>query len=141
MKRRIIIEVICSMLIFLFVYAASNKLLDYNLFKAQLHFFPLLSFAINFMPWILPLTELIVAALLFIPVTRLYGFFGSALLLTIFTVYLTVMVATQNNLPCSCGGVLQSMSWKQHIVFNIGFILLSATGIVLMKKQTQNHSQ
>ncbi|MDQ2656909.1 MAG: hypothetical protein M3Y60_05770, partial [Bacteroidota bacterium] len=40
-------------------------------------------------------------------------------------------------LPCSCGGVLNSLGWKAHLVFNIVFTLLSIVGIMLMAQPTR----
>src|SRR3546814_5749620 len=51
----------------------------------------------------------------------------------VFTAYLLNMVFTVDSLPCSCGGVISSMSFDQHIVFNAGFIVLAVIGLVLYK--------
>ena len=42
MKRQLIIQSIAALLILVFVYAASSKLLNYHLFAAQLEMHPLL---------------------------------------------------------------------------------------------------
>jgi hypothetical protein len=48
-----------------------------------------------------------------------------------FTGYIIAITRFSDNVPCSCGGVLQTMSWNQHMVFNIVFILLALTGVFL----------
>lgn len=134
MTRKLIVEIICSLLIFLFTYTALSKLNTYSFFKAQLTLYPLLSNFSSFLTWFLPLAELSVAILLFIPKTRLYGLCCAAVILTIFTIYLLIMVTTKPSLPCTCGGFLQSMSWKQHIIFNTVFVILSFVGIISILK-------
>jgi len=55
-------------------------------------------------------------------------------LMTVFTLYIAYMLLFTPKLPCSCGGVLQQMTWKQHLLFNIGFTLLAAYAIWLKKE-------
>jgi len=45
------------------------------------------------------------------------------------------MVITDDNLPCSCGGVIQQLSWTQHIVFNLIFIAAGGIGIWMARKK------
>lgn len=79
-----------------------------------------------------------IATLLIIPFTRIPGLYGSAILLFIFTAYLTGMILTDKHLPCSCSGIISSLSWGQHIVFNLVFLTIAITGILLNKKRTKN---
>lgn len=137
MKRNTIVEIITALLIVLFVYAALSKLLAYQLFVAQLHTHPYLKHFGGFIAWSLPLTEFIVAVLLIFSPTRLASLYASVILLMIFTIYLVLMLLSGKDLPCSCGGVINGLNWKQHIVFNIGFTGLAITGIVLEKKQNK----
>jgi hypothetical protein len=67
----------------------------------------------------------------------IYGAFG---LMLIFTFYIAYMIGFAAQLPCSCGGVLKEMSWKQHLFFNIGFTLLSLAGILLQRKRSDTQS-
>ncbi|MEJ0031509.1 MAG: MauE/DoxX family redox-associated membrane protein [Bacteroidota bacterium] len=41
--------------------------------------------------------------------------------MVMFTAYIVVITRFSEYTPCSCGGVLEKMSWDQHLVFNIGF--------------------
>jgi putative oxidoreductase len=75
---------------------------------------------------------------LFIPSMRVTGLYASVLLISIFTIYLGYMIFFIPALPCSCGGVLRYLSWQQHVVFNLFFILLAVAGIYLYKKNTQH---
>ena len=127
------------MLILLFTYTGLSKLSGYGFFKSQLSLYPVLNHFTGLLPWALPAAELIISALLFIPAYRIYGFWCSAIILCVFTGYLIVMVLYKSNLPCSCGGVIKNLSWKQHIIFNLFFLALSVTGIIL-KKSSDNIS-
>ena len=137
MKRNLIIEIISSLLILLFVYTAISKLLDYNNFKTVLSRSPLIGSKATIVALALPITEALVSVLLFIPRTRLWGFYGSVTLMSVFTLYLGYMINFTPKLPCSCGGVLKQLNWNQHLVFNIFFLALSVTGLVLERKRVK----
>lgn len=135
MKSKVLIQIICLLLILLFTYAGFSKLADHAMFFVQLVRFPWMSPMAAFISWFAPLAELAIALLLLFPSTRLYGLYGSLLLLVLFTVYLAMMVSMKVNLPCSCGGVISQLSWRQHIFFNLFFIALASAGIYLMKNR------
>jgi hypothetical protein len=141
MKRKLIIEIISSLLILLFVYTAISKFLDYTSFKQVLSKSPLIGSQGAIVAIALPVTELFIAALLFMPRTKLWGLYSSFALMALFTLYLGYMIAFSPNLPCSCGGVLKQMTWNQHLVFNIFFTLLAFAGIVLNRKQSKRKQE
>ncbi len=136
MKQQITIELICFLLILLFVYAALNKLFDYNSFKQQLFYSPYISF-LSVIAWLLPATELVTALMLAFKPTRFLGLLLSFFLMLGFTAYIGIMLLGNPHLPCTCGGVLKQMTWKQHLLFNVFFLLLSAGGVFLKTKQTK----
>lgn len=124
-------DIICGLLILLFTYAAITKLTDQQHFQAVLAQMLLLKYIAGFTSFALPVTELGVCALLFMPDTRLLGLYASFALLIAFTVYIGYMILFAPYLPCSCGGFLQKLNWTQHLVFNFIFISLSAIAIKL----------
>lgn len=134
MKNNRAIELIAAVLICLFVYASLSKLLSYSTFVAQLNMHPMLKPFAGFFAWAIPVAESVIAILLFLPHTRLIGFKASLAIMTIFTLYITGMLLFNTHLPCSCGGVLQSLTWKQHLLFNLFFMLLAFVGGRLGKK-------
>ncbi|MGB8194393.1 MAG: MauE/DoxX family redox-associated membrane protein, partial [Chitinophagaceae bacterium] len=88
MKRSTIVEIISSLLILLFMYAAVSKLLDYQTFKLQLNRSPFITQFAGVTAWALPAGEILVAlALTFLP-TRLVGLYASLFLMTMFTAYI-----------------------------------------------------
>jgi len=124
-------DIICGLLVLLFTYAAVSKLTDRPHFQAVLAQMLLIKHLAGFISFALPVTELVVCALLFVPAIRLLGLYASLGLLVSFTIYIGNMIVFAPKLPCNCGGVLEQMSWTQHLVFNLVFIALSASAIKL----------
>src|SRR6478672_3526815 len=110
MKRIVTTEFISSLLVFLFGYTAISKLLSINLFEAVLEQSPLISSGAAMLAWQIPLVELFIVLLLIFSSTRIMGLWMSGIMLFLFTVYLCYMVLFTPNLPCSCGGVISSLS-------------------------------
>ena len=110
-------ELISSLLILLFVYTGLSKLLSIERFEAVLGQSPIISSGAGMLAWQVPLTELGIALLLFFSATRLVGLWAALVLLSLFTLYLGWMVLFAPHLPCSCGGVIGSLSWKQTYCF------------------------
>ncbi len=52
----------------------------------------------------------------------------------LFAGYIGYMLVFVKHLPCSCGGVLQGLSWGQHLLFNLLFLLLAVMGTLLESK-------
>ena len=134
MKNRIL-DIICGLLILLFVYAAASKLFDYTLFKMQLRNSPLIASYAGTIAWLLPIAEVIIVVTLTVMHTRLFGLYASLFLLLLFTFYIAGMLLSGVNLPCSCGGIIRELSWGQHLLFNLFFIALSIAGIVLLNRK------
>ena len=134
LRKNMIVEVICSLLIILFIYAALSKLAGYDRFTVQLSKSPFITSFSNFVAWSIPAVELLIAILLVINRTRLIGLYASFFLMSLFTAYLIIMLNLSYYIPCSCGGVLEHLSWNQHIVFNAFFIAISAAGAIIQHK-------
>lgn len=127
--RNRIIEVIVALYILLWMYAAVSKLLDFEVFSVQLKKSPVLGDNAALLAVLVPGVEIILAVLLTVPVFRLMGLIGSFLLMSAFTIYLFVITRYSSYVPCSCGGILEGLSWDSHIIFNLFFISLSVWGI------------
>ena len=128
-----LIEIISALLILLFAYTAINKLLDHPKFQMMLSQSPLIKNMAGFISYALPIGELITALFLAIPKYRKWGFSVSLSLMIIFTIYLAYMIYFVRDVPCSCGGVIEKLSWKQHLIFNISFTALCVAGLQLLK--------
>jgi hypothetical protein len=121
-----IIELIAALFILLFVYTAASKFLAQTLFLYTLKGLPLIGFAAAYLAWIIPALEVLAAILLFFPTTRRLGFMLALALMSAFTIYVGYMITTSTHLPCSCGGIIASLSWKQHLWLNV-FLTAVAT--------------
>jgi hypothetical protein len=62
-----------------------------------------------------------------------------------FTGYIAHMLHIRK-FTCSCGGILEKMTWTQHLYFNIGCAVLAILALVYNKKYSRpadgdsNHS-
>jgi hypothetical protein len=139
MYRKIALEIISIALIVLFLYTATNKLFKLEPFESVLSKSPLIGNNAAVIALAIPSIEIIVSACLFFSRTRRIGFYASFILMSLFTVYIAYMLLFASKLPCSCGGVLSQLTWKQHLVFNIFFMIISLMGIYLSKR-TNKHS-
>ena len=137
----LIADIISGVLLILFLYTSISKLAGYATFTIVLSSSPLLKPLAGIIAWLLPVTEIAIALLLFFPVTRPKGLQASFILISVFTLYLVYMVLFTPHLPCNCGGVLQFLTWPQHILFNVFFILLSGVGILLYQKNKNRQSE
>ncbi|MCG8321171.1 MAG: hypothetical protein MI921_16830, partial [Cytophagales bacterium] len=130
-KKKIALEIICFLFILLFTYAAVTKLMDYQKFTVQIGQSPLLTDFAGVLAWAVPGVELLIAGMLAITRLRLIGLYAAFSLMVMFTAYIIAILQFSDSIPCSCGGVLEAMGWTEHLIFNIGFVLLGFTGIVL----------
>ena len=132
--------------ILLFCYAAISKIMDFEKFKIQIKDSSLLGSFSEILPVSIIVIELVLVGLLCYQKTRNTGLLGSFILMLFFTGYIAHMLLTSENLPCSCGGILEKMTWKQHLYFNIGCAVLAILALVYNKKYSRpadgdsNHS-
>jgi uncharacterized membrane protein YphA (DoxX/SURF4 family) len=134
LKKRLAVEIIALLFVILFLYTGIAKLMDFDVFQEQLMDSPILSFAAPMVAWGLPFMEFIVSLALFIPKYRQLGLYASFILMILFTGYVGWLLAFAPELPCSCGGIMEELSWPAHLVVNIALVGLALTGIILAKK-------
>jgi hypothetical protein len=129
-----LVDLIASLFILLFLYTGLSKLREQEEFQIVLLKSPFLAASAITLSWLLPIIEIATSVLLFFPTTRKYGLATSAILMAIFTIYISYMLLFTPNLPCSCGGVLKQLNWVQHLWFNIFFLLLSILALWLSNR-------
>ena len=132
--RKTVIEIISALFALLWCYAAISKLLDYGTFRVQLGKSPLITEFAGFAAVAVPLSELVIAGMLLTKRFRLQGMYASLFLMTLFTVYIIAILNFSYYIPCSCGGILSSLGWSEHLIFNMLFVVLAITAIILMNK-------
>ena len=131
-----IITIISYLFIFLFIYAAISKLLDYNDFSIKIGQSPLLSPFAGYVAIGVPVIELFIAADLLLRSWRVTSLFAALCLMTAFTVYIFIILNFSSFVPCSCGGILEKLGWTEHLIFNLVFVLLAILGLLL----SENHA-
>jgi len=90
--------------------------------------------------WALPFTELAIVALLIFDRTRLAGLYAAFIVMIAFTFYTAVVLMhVFKYIPCSCGGIIKNLSWQQHLVFNLFFVLISLIGILKYPMKTSKN--
>jgi len=127
-------ETIAALLIILFLYASISKFLDFKTFVGEMNNQPFPNTLTPFLVWTLPSLEIAIALSLFFNYTRLVGLYASLFFMSLFTLYAgAILLHLFLYIPCSCGGVIRKLSWRQHLVFNLFFLCLSVMGILLKR--------
>jgi uncharacterized membrane protein YphA (DoxX/SURF4 family) len=138
LNKRLAVEIIALLFVILFLYTGIAKLMEFDVFQEQLNDSPILEPVASLVAWGLPITEFIVSIALFIPKYRLRGLYAAFTLMILFTTYVAILLSISTELPCSCGGIMEALSWPAHLVVNIALIGLALTGIILAKKIKRN---
>lgn len=99
---------------------------------------PLMKLAAPYLGLAVPSAELFIAVGLaigfFSPKIRLIAMEAALLLLIAFEIYISLMLLSGSHLPCTCGGIISTMGWKQHLVFNAFFITIAIFSIRFLKQ-------
>jgi hypothetical protein len=129
-RERIIICVrfICM---FLFLYTAYAKLVDHDRFFKGLSRVHIINGLALYISWFVPIAEVLTFILLLFPRTAKLGLYSFISLMTLFAGYIVSALLWEKTLPCHCGGVIEKLSWIQHLWFNLAFILLAIMGVWL----------
>ena len=119
-------------LILLFAYTAISKVLDYELFVFQMKLapLPLMRTIAPVLGWFMPMLELGLCAGLMTSRFHLITLYGIICLLLVFEAYIGGMLLSGHHLPCTCGGIISKMNWKEHLLFNGVVIVLCCYAIV-----------
>jgi len=135
--KGVITEVIISAFILLFMYTATSKIYTFKSFDKVLSEVPLFGSFHLFIAVLIPASEIIIGVLLILSKTKKIGLYATLILMIVFTIYLTYMVLASSRLPCSCGGFVSHLSWKNHIWLNTGLICLASLGILTNLNKNQ----
>jgi hypothetical protein len=96
--------------------------------------FPFISTYAIWIAWGVPFLEIVIAGLFLFPKYILTALYASFSLMSIFTTYIILVLKFSDSIPCSCGGVISKLGWKEHLIFNLAFIAFALLGILLVKK-------
>ena len=129
------IEIICCLLILLFLYTSVSKFIDFTRFRGDINNQPFPNWMTPFLLWVIPLLEITISLLLMVSSTRKTGLYLSFGLMSLFTIYTALVLFNFfDRVPCSCGGVIRQLSWNEHLLFNLFFSGMSLLGIYLSRK-------
>ncbi len=132
--KELVIDLAVYSHILLFFYTAFSKLITYPSFLKVLSDLPVIGEWHELMALTVIFSEILFGLLLIFPVSRIRGLWCALSLMILFTLYLGYHIAVRSKLPCSCGGVISGLSWPEHVIFNMGFILLGVAGLIADRK-------
>lgn len=119
MKSRILI-IIVMLLILLFSYTAVSKIINFRSFQIEMHNQPLPKSLSSILIYFLPVFELCIVSALLFERSFMIGLIISLVVMLFFTVYaILILSGAFGWVPCSCGGVIRNLTWKQHLFFNL----------------------
>ncbi|WP_111393433.1 MauE/DoxX family redox-associated membrane protein [Algoriphagus aquaeductus] len=119
-------------LIFIWAYTGLEKLIRFDQSRKAFLNQPMPNWLEEYLAFLIPGIELLIATLLLFSVTRWWGYLGSILLLTVFITYVgLIWVGAFPRVPCNCAGIIESLGWAEHFVLNLGLIGLAVWGLRL----------
>ncbi|WP_312508862.1 MauE/DoxX family redox-associated membrane protein [Chryseobacterium culicis] len=137
--RKYFVMAVSILLGLLFMYAAMSKMLDFENFQVQLAQSPLLSAYAGFVSYAVITIEILVSVALCLKSFRYVALFASLALMVAFTVYIYLILNYSEFIPCSCGGILEKLGWKEHLIFNIFFVVLTSVAIFFLAKYNRQN--
>lgn len=133
LKSSAYIDTIAAAFITLFLYTGIEKLLSHGHFLRTLGNISLISNlpdgALLF-SYMIPILEITTAIFLLVPKTKNIGLLISTILMLSFSIYVTSMLMTSSHLPCTCGGIVSWLTWKEHLILNATLTILGLTTIL-----------
>ncbi len=109
----------------LFAYSAIAKTGSYNAFLVRFSRIPIIySTETWFLAPVLIAIEILVAVVILFEKSKLMGYLGAGFLLIIFTAFLISKIFGASSEQCMCGGILESLTLPQHIIFNLALLSL-----------------
>ncbi|RVT99736.1 hypothetical protein EOD41_14930 [Mucilaginibacter limnophilus] len=127
------------LLIILWVYAVAAKMRDFQRYAYEMQQQVFSAKLATFLAYALPLAELLAVIMLIAESTVFAGLALSAMLLLAFTGYsAAVLLHWFPKIPCPCGGLISELSWLQHLLFNLSFLLLTLISILTIAKERRS---
>lgn len=122
--------------ILLFCYASISKIMDFENFQVQVAQSPLLGAYAVWVTYGVLIFEFIVCLLLIFERSRFTGLIGAYTLMVLFTIYIFLILNFSDYVPCSCGGILETMDWNTHLIFNL---ICVAAGVIAILVNPDRH--
>ncbi|GGG89852.1 hypothetical protein GCM10007415_25180 [Parapedobacter pyrenivorans] len=124
----------------LFGLTAIDKARQFERFYAELGKSPFLMAYQGWVAWGTPIVEgIVVFLLIFGGTLQLWGLYASVFLMSLFTGYIYLLLNYSYYTPCLCSAALESLTWEQHLVFNLLFLALAMAATASKERQRQTH--
>lgn len=138
-NRKLYIDASIRMLfVALYTYTAMMKWLDFPVYRIKMRRQHLPEAVKDLFVWGVPLLEMLVVIGMIVPFFMLaprlakVSMYANLMLIGSFTIYSGLAASgIFGYVPCSCGGVLESLGWEIHFLFNMGLTILAAIGVRL----------
>lgn len=133
-RKNFLTEAAAILLALVFVYTAGSKWLD---MAATLEAFlnqPFPKWMAKALVYIIPSAEFVSGILLLVPSKRKIGFGIAVMLMGLFTGYVAlILTGIFGRIPCSCGGIVSTLGWWEHLVLNSVLLVTAILGYRLEK--------
>ena len=139
---QVLIELFSGLLALLFLYTSMSKFLDFKESTGAMLNQPFPKWLGYGLAWAVPITELLIVIAFVISAfkfekLRTISLWASFVLMSLFTIYIAaILLHFFDKIPCSCGGGIRQLTWGQHLLFNLFFVLIALVAIILRKKET-----
>ncbi|QKJ28406.1 hypothetical protein HQ865_01065 [Mucilaginibacter mali] len=138
MKKEIIADILVTLIFMMFLYAAFSKYFDFSGFKRAMGNQPFPVWLSQLLVIVLPPAEVITATLLLFEKTRKSGLIATIILMITFTFYIiAILLHLYPAEPCTCGGIIRLLTWKQHLLFNLFFIAIAVISLKITPGKRQ----
>lgn len=121
---------------FLYMFTGYDKLKHVEEFIDGNSKIPLVGQYAELIGWGVPTLEILLAVVLVLPFLKVkkIALWLSVVLMGIFTLYLATMLIFVPDRLCNCGGVIESMDWTTHLIFNLLWLGAGVFAIRNLKK-------
>lgn len=134
------IDITVYLFVLLYVYTAYEKLKYHQKFENTLSHSELIGAYAWFVSWAVPIMEIVVSLLLILPwqAIRKIALWSAMSMIGLFSLYIIYMLlfVPPENRTCECGGVVSSMVWSVHLLFNGFYLVLGIDAIRLTKSNS-----
>jgi putative oxidoreductase len=136
--RELVLFIVILLIVMMWLYAGFSKYFDFAGFKRDMYKQPFPTWLSDILVIILPPMEIAAALIVAWQKTRRIGLVVTEVLMAAFTLYIiAIMLNFFPRVPCSCGGIIKSFTWEEHLKFNLFFVAIGITGL-LVNKASEN---
>lgn len=133
--KKTIPSLISFIFVVLFAYAAIMKGAGFSDYLSKLKQSPGLPGYAQTVAYCVIILQTITVILLCYRPFRLWGLCSAFGLLAVFAGYIGTILIYSNNLPCTCIGLFEKLSWKANLVLTTVLMMAALSGIYMMRKE------